>query len=155
MSKLIHCIYASSATDRFEEFQIPAILDQARSKNERIAVTGMLLYIERSFFQVIEGAPDAIDALYARIAKDPRHHRLTQIVREPIAQRAFGDWSMGFANIALSQAGELTGANDFFAEASCMQRLTPGRAKKLLAVFGGGRWRTERTGQFATPGRSG
>jgi hypothetical protein len=53
---------------------------------------------------------------------------------------------MGFASIAREDAAQLVGENDFFASASCLERIDGGRAKKLLLAFRAGRWRTEHTG---------
>jgi hypothetical protein len=153
MSSLIHSIYSSSATGMFKEHEIPGLLEQIRKANEAIAVTGMLLYIEGSFFQALEGEPAVIDALIRKIQSDPRHARFTLIIREPILERNFGGWTMGFEAIGLSEAGELLGENDFFESASCVARLNPGRAKKLLSAFRDGRWRTERTGAHPAIGR--
>jgi Sensors of blue-light using FAD len=153
MSSLIHSIYSSTATGTFKEHGIPGLLEQIRKANESIDVTGMLLYIEGSFFQVLEGEPTVIDALIRKIQNDARHERFTLIIREPILERNFGGWTMGFEAIGLSEAGELLGENDFFVSASCVARLNPGRAKKLLSAFRDGRWRTERTGAHRAIGR--
>ena len=144
---LSHLIYASRAAADFREHSIPVILERARSNNSQLAVTGMLLYIEGSFFQILEGTPEAVDALYQTISADPRHHRVTLIIREPVPQRSFGEWTMGFATLGRLEAGELVGQNDFFHQASCFESLTPGRAKKLLAAFRRGRWHAEQTGE--------
>lgn len=146
MTQLIHCIYASDAAPIFRESEIPALLEQARASNERRSVTGMLLYIEGSFFQVLEGEREIVDDLYRRIQGDPRHARITMIIREPIAARDFGEWTMGFSTVDAQDAGQLIGENDFFTSASCVAQLDSGRAKKLLAAFGAGRWRGQRTG---------
>lgn len=143
---LIHCIYASSATPAFREDQITALLERARQKNVEAGITGMLLFIEGSFFQVLEGNSTTVDKIYEAIAGDGRHERVTQIIREPIARRSFGDWSMGFASLDRAEAQRLVGENDFFGSAACLEHINPGRTKKLLVAFGEGRWRTEQTG---------
>ena len=143
---LIHCIYASRSVRALPDTDVHALLEHARQKNAALSITGMLLLIEDSFFQVLEGEADSVDAVYRAIAQDPRHDRVTQIIREPIAQRSFGDWSMGFAALKRADAEQLVGANDFFASAQCLERIQPGRARKLLAAFRAGRWRTEHTG---------
>ena len=146
MVSLSHCIYSSSASSSFREHEIPGLLAQIRQNNEALGVTGMLLYIEGSFFQVLEGPPDVVDALIRKIQTDPRHTRITIVIREPIAKRDFSEWTMGFEAIGLSEAGELLGENDFFHSGDCISGLKPGRARKLLSAFGSGRWRAERTG---------
>jgi hypothetical protein len=143
---LFQCIYASSATPSFREFEIPALLERARTKNAALGITGMLLFIEGSFFQVLEGDATAVDALYSSIATDTRHDRVTRIIREPIARRSFSDWTMGFATLGRDDVHQLIGENDFFTGARCLEQIDAGRAKKLLIAFGAGRWRAEQTG---------
>jgi hypothetical protein len=146
MTQLIRCIYASLAVPDFKEDELPLLLERARHFNALHSLTGMLLYIEGNFFQVLEGEAEAVDALYTRIMLDRRHTRVTLIIREPIAQRDFSEWTMGFSVVDRLDAGQLIGENDFFRKASCIDNLDAGRAKKLLAAFRNGRWRLERTG---------
>jgi Sensors of blue-light using FAD len=146
VTQLIRCIYASLAAPSFKEDELPLLLERARHANAAQSLTGMLLYIEGNFFQVLEGEAEAVDAVYTRIIGDPRHTRVTLIIREPIAQRDFSEWTMGFSGVDRLEAGKLIGENDFFTKASCIDDLDGGRAKKLLAAFRNGRWRLERTG---------
>ena len=139
---LIHCIYASTATRAFTDGELESLLCHARASNAERGLSGILLYVDGSFFQVLEGEAATVDALYQRIAGDPRHERVTVIIREPIARRAFADWSMGFAEMAANQLGQALGSNDFFEGGSCLHQLGPGRAKKLLTAFATGRWRS-------------
>jgi hypothetical protein len=155
VTQLIHCIYASTAAATFKESDIPALLEHARGANAERAVTGMLLYIEGSFFQVIEGDIAVVDDVYNRITHDPRHSQITLIIREPIAARDFSEWTMGFCTVDPLEAGHVVGDNDFFKSASCVTQLDSGRAKKLLAAFRTGRWRQQRTGTHRAIGSQG
>ena len=137
------------------EVDLQTLLDRARRKNVALDITGILLHIEGSFFQVLEGDESTVDSLYEVIARDSRHDRMTQIIREPIAQRSFAEWSMGFASLPRAEARRLVGENDFFGSADCLARTNPGRAKKLLMAFGAGRWRTEHTGMHRAHARVG
>jgi hypothetical protein len=150
---LIQCIYASHAGVAIREAEIQELLERARTNNVAKGITGMLLFIEGSFFQVLEGDAAAVDRTYEVIARDVRHDRVTRIIREPIAQRSFGDWSMGFAAVERADAQRLVGENDFFASADCLEHINPGRAKKLLVAFGAGRWRVEHTGMHRVHAR--
>lgn len=152
---LIHCIYASRATSPLSEADIESLLLSSRRNNLRRDITGMLLHIDGSFFQVLEGEAAVVDATYEVIARDARHDRVTQIIREPLAQRSFAEWSMGYASLGQDAARRLAGGNDFFASAECLQSIQPGRAKKLLAAFGAGRWRVEHTGAHRIHARVG
>ena len=146
MPSLIHLIYASVATQELGTEQLTDLLRQSREANERVGLTGMLLYSDGNFFQVLEGEPEEVDKLYEKLHQDKRHTQLTLIIREPIVSRSFGDWSMGFSNISLNELEKIEGLNDFFHGGSCFTQLDAGREKKLLAAFGDGRWRAKLAG---------
>jgi hypothetical protein len=141
MSSLIHCIYTSAASRPLETADITDLLQKARDSNQRLGLTGMLLYTEGSFFQVLEGEPDVVDALYAKIVVDKRHVQVTKVVREPISKRAFDAWSMGFSAATRAELASIPGLNDFFGKAQSFTAIDAGRAKKLLEAFADGRWR--------------
>lgn len=144
MPDLIHLIYSSAAVRPFSQDDLKRLLSNARFKNDKLGVTGMLLYAECSFFQVLEGRPDDVDALFATIKNDDRHSKVTVIIREPISKRAFANWTMGYADITPEEAGALAGTSEFSSSAS-FAGLQQGRAKKLLAAFKQGRWRSRLT----------
>jgi hypothetical protein len=81
MTALTQCIYASLATAVFEEAELPQLLKAARDANALHGLTGMLLYIKGTFFQVLEGEAAAVDAVYNKILHDPRHSQVTEIDR--------------------------------------------------------------------------
>lgn len=146
MAPLIHLIYTSVAKRAFSSTELEALLEKSRTANERANLTGMLLYSEGNFFQVVEGSREEIDKLHARLVADSRHAQLTVIVKEPIAKRSFGSWSMGFSSATPEELARIPGFNDFFQAGSCLQNLDHGRAKKLLEAFAKGRWRSRLLG---------
>lgn len=143
MPSLIHLIYSSAAMYEFSEDDLIELLAKSRANNDGLNVTGMLLYTEGSFFQILEGEPAVVDALFEKISHDKRHTKVVTIIRETIAKRSFGEWSMGYAHVSSQEVAQLTGMNDFFTYASCFGELDQGRAKKLLTAFKEGRWRTK------------
>ena len=142
VNELMHLIYASTSTEPLSAGRLSDILRVSRQNNEGVGVTGMLLHIDGSFFQVLEGPGTRVEEVFSRISKDPRHKNVVTIIRERIHRRAFGEWSMGFAEMQPSDVVDATGANDFFTDARCLDALDAGRAKKLLAAFRNRRWRT-------------
>jgi hypothetical protein len=142
MSSLIHLIYASAATRPLNAQELGQLLEQSRANNTRLGLTGMLLYADGSFFQALEGPSDVVTALYEKIEHDARHAQVTRIISEPIPRRYFSDWSMGFSNISAQDEAQMPGSNDFFGKAHSFNDVTYGRAKKLLAAFAAGRWRS-------------
>ena len=143
MVTLIHLIYCSAAVQPMQESELRELLVKARAKNARLGITGMLLYENGSFFQVLEGTAVVVDRLFDEISQDVRHTKVSTIIREPIAKRAFGEWTMGYSSVSQQELDELIGLNDFFSKGSSFTEITPGRAKKLLAAFREGRWRTK------------
>lgn len=145
-SELIHCIYANAACGDLGTQELSDQLEAARENNARLGLTGMLLYAEGSFFQVLEGPADVVDALYAKLERDQRHEQVTLIIKEPIPRRYFDDWSMGFCKISREELAGMSGVNDFFGSGGTMISVDAGRAKKLLAAFRDGRWRKKLCG---------
>ncbi|HET6339321.1 MAG TPA: BLUF domain-containing protein [Polyangiales bacterium] len=141
MSSLIHCIYASAASRPLETPAIASLLEKAREKNQRLGLTGMLLYTEGSFFQILEGEADAVDTLYAKILLDSRHVHVTKVLTEPISKRVFDNWSMGYSAATRAELASIPGLNDFFGKAQSFTAIDSGRAKKVLEAFAEGRWR--------------
>jgi hypothetical protein len=135
MVSLIHCIYASLASPEFQEHHIPALLKQARESNRKHDITGMLLFLDGGFLQMLEGPALEIDAVYESIARDPRHTRVTPLLREPILRRRFSEWTMGFTNVERSAANRLIGGQDVLTRADSVIALDGGQAKRLLVAF--------------------
>ncbi|MHA2938751.1 BLUF domain-containing protein [Vibrio sp. RC27] len=139
--ELIRCIYSSSATEQFTHDDITALLEKARKHNASINVTGMLLYDAGSFFQVLEGDRQVVEALYEKIAKDPLHDNVKKVIVELVEERDFSEWTMGYSGVTRQDLRNIEGLNDFFSTKRCFTELDEGRAKTLLAAFKDGRWR--------------
>jgi hypothetical protein len=141
---LVHCIYCSASTGAdLAPAELQSLLDECRRKNAVAGITGILLYHNGSFFQVLEGDRNVVEALFEKITKDKRHYRTTKIILEPIAERTFGEWTMGCPALSSSQLARIPGLNDFFARGNSYVELGEGRAKTLLRAFTEeGRWRT-------------
>lgn len=143
MPTLIHLIYSSAATRHIPEEEMMDILARSRANNARKGVSGMLLYENGSFFQILEGTPEAVDQTYEMIAKDNRHTQVVTIIREPIPKRAFSEWTMGYAKASPEDLDEIVGLNDFFVGGTSFSKVNMGRARKLLGAFRDGRWRSK------------
>jgi len=143
---LTHLIYSSAACAGLKPEALEDILASARTNNARREVTGMLLHTSGSFFQVLEGEEATLLEIFAVIGADKRHERITKIIHEPIVERAFGSWSMGFAEAGADELGAIEGLEDFFRGQAPLAHIPPGRASKLLAAFTQGRWRSRIAG---------
>ncbi len=97
--------YASSATMEITRPAIRDLLEVARRNNARDGITGMLLLVDRSFFQVLEGPGDRVAACFRRIQRDPRHSGVQVLIDEAAQAPLFGDWCMGFRELDVDQPG--------------------------------------------------
>lgn len=150
MAHLIYLVYSSAASHAFSRAQLTDLLIQARTKNEQLGITGMLLYTDGSFFQVLEGEAKTVETLFETIERDFRHTHITMILKESTPHRLFGDWTMAFAHMTPDEVNVILGSNDFFHQGESYVNLGEGRAKKLLAAFKEGRWRNKLS-DTATP----
>jgi len=113
MKDLIHIVYVSFARENFSEKDLKTLLKEIRKKNADQGVTGLLLYNNGSFIQVIEGKQEIIHRLFTSISRDLRHTNVVKLLEEPIRYRAFPDWSMGFREISDEQSVSIPGFSDF------------------------------------------
>lgn len=139
---LIHLIYSSAATDSdMSDDVLNNILDESRENNKKNDISGILLFQDGCFFQVLEGDKSIVGQVYESIEQDERHTNVTKIIAEPISFRSFGDWTMGYPTIKKEELNKMEGLNDFFSEGRTFLNLGGGRAKQLLENFKEGRWR--------------
>ena len=87
-------IYTSKRSEPITEQDVKEILRSSRKNNKALDVTGILIYTEKRFLQVLEGQRDTLTKMYEKIKKDKRH--TTSILRfsEPVKVRYFEDWDM-------------------------------------------------------------
>jgi hypothetical protein len=122
-SESIHqLIYVSSASWLLSDAELIQLLQEARHNNESLGVTGMLVYCDGTFIQVLEGERSVVEQLFHRIENDPRHHRCVVLLRQDHIGRAFDGWSMGFRASSRAEVDSLTGYVDFFGDRPVPER---------------------------------
>lgn len=113
----LYClVYSSDAVGSVTEAGLQAILEQARGRNERLGITGLLLYRQGRFVQYLEGAQEDVLAVYESIAADSRHANVRVLLREQVASRRFPSWKMGYEPFRESSFAVPTGFRNSFAE---------------------------------------
>ena len=113
MTDLIHLVYVSFANKPLTEKELKALLTEIRQKNAQHRVTGLLLYNDLNFIQVIEGAKETIHKVFNTIEEDSRHTNVVKVLEEPIKKRAFPDWSMGYRKLSKEQSSGIPGFSNF------------------------------------------
>lgn len=92
---LFQLVYESTEARSMTEADLRALLRKARAKNDKLGVTGLLLYAQGRFLQVLEGPESAVRRLYATIQEDPRHINVETLLTTPTDERTFPNWEMG------------------------------------------------------------
>ena len=78
---------------------VPQIARQARKKNSRLGITGLLIFDGERFCQHLEGEADRVLSLFDCIKIDSRHSGCQVLYQGNISQRKFARFSMGYATV--------------------------------------------------------
>ncbi len=132
-----YLVYVSAAVAIPTEAELRMLLLVARRNNRRAEITGLLLYGDGAFIQLIEGDERRVRELYARIAADPRHRRVTTLLEGTVPTRHFPDWRMGFRTIDRDLLVRVPGFTDFMSSKDAVGELwnEPRHAYTLLCSF--------------------
>lgn len=107
-----YLIYISTATQPLNDDELKEILVKSQQNNSRDGLTGMLLYGEGTFVQLLEGDTAMLSKTYERIKKDKRHINISKLDEDSNDQRLFPDWSMGYKLMSADDMSEIKGYVD-------------------------------------------
>ncbi|MDQ1123483.1 BLUF domain-containing protein [Microbacterium trichothecenolyticum] len=132
----LHAItYVSTATAPFSDTELEALLTSSRATNLARDLTGMLLYRDGRFLQVLEGPEDDVREIIERIGNDPRHRDMRIVSSDPIAGRRFAEWTMGYEPIAAPASAPPEGFRDSFDDLDAHDAALTARALVELTVW--------------------
>lgn len=134
---LYHLGYVSTEAVKFSDEALIALLTEARNANTDRNVTGLLLYREGSFYQVLEGSESAVMATFHDIESDPRHKEVRLLFSGETESREFADWQMGFLNLDGIDLETLSGFSDFMTRDAEPREFLESlsRGKRLALMF--------------------
>ncbi|QWD91831.1 BLUF domain-containing protein [Polynucleobacter sp. MWH-Braz-FAM2G] len=93
---LIELSYLSEAVSDFSFLGLMRLLDSARTFNKNNGITGILLYDNQQFGQIIEGERASVMKAWRRIQDDKRHHRIELLEIREITERSYPNWLLRF-----------------------------------------------------------
>lgn len=107
MTTTYKLIYTSQAKEDICYRDIDEILKKSRKNNDFFDVSGILIFSDGYFIQLLEAATaEIVRATLARIIKDPRHHTV-RIIREwTCAERSLKQSSMAFMDHDLQEGSQ-------------------------------------------------
>lgn len=96
MESIFHLVYQSEASVDISYTDIRDILEVSRRNNSRDGITGLLIYRDGYFLQLLEGDEAKVHLILNKIRADKRNHSLQVLIETTSDQRLFEDWSMAF-----------------------------------------------------------
>jgi hypothetical protein len=138
----IQLIYMSAATRPIGSDELTELLIKARNRNESLGITGMLVYHEGAFLQILEGDERFVDPLYERITRDKRHTSCALLLRSYTDHRSFPEWGMGFVDTNHEELRSIPGFLDFFDSNFSRETFLsdPAVSRVILMMFRDGKW---------------
>lgn len=97
---MVRLLYASRAVGAVDHDGLLAILKSSKANNPKLGVTGALCCADGVYMQALEGGRGPVNALFQRIAADPRHRDVVLLCYDEIAERRFAGWSMGLVQMS-------------------------------------------------------
>lgn len=97
---LSRMLYVSTAVGPITTTVTGTILRSAKAHNPSNGITGVLCQGRGMYLQVLEGERSQVDALYARISLDKRHHQIVMRQQVDISRRRYGKWAMAHVDMA-------------------------------------------------------
>ncbi len=89
-------IYLSAAVGVLRADELDRILLRSKASNSGAGITGLLLFHEGSFLQMIEGPAAGVASLMHKIRRDRRHSGIIMLQSGPCAERTFPDSSLHY-----------------------------------------------------------
>ena len=89
-------IYISEAYEQICYSDIQKILESSKAHNSRDDITGLLVYKDHHFLQILEGNESAVMKTMGRIIQDRRNRHIRVLTESTSNQRIFENWVMAF-----------------------------------------------------------
>lgn len=83
--------------------ELDKLLNLSKNNNIKSGITGLLIYKNGNFLQILEGKKEDVYSLYNKISLDNRHHHIIKILDTDISGRIFEDYETGFSIINSSK----------------------------------------------------
>jgi hypothetical protein len=99
-------VYMSTAVGVLRAEELDRIYLRAKSANSGAGITGLMLFYEGVFLQVIEGSAAGVTSLLEKIRRDRRHSNIVMLESGPVSERSFAQSAMHFIAARNLSAGE-------------------------------------------------
>ena len=96
VNTLISLTFISTPAQSFSFLGLSRLLCHIYLNNQTNDITGILIFKDNQFTQILEGEENSVEKIWLTIQKDERHKDLQLLSKESIEMRSFIKWSMLF-----------------------------------------------------------
>ena len=104
----VQLIYLSNAKPELKQVELDRILEVSRRNNPPRDITGLLVFANGVFIQVLEGPSAGVHKLFETICDDSRHQDVAMLGEYIGQDRIFTKWSMGFLQSTFDELTRIT-----------------------------------------------
>ena len=108
MQDFIQLLYLSNAKPELKQAELDKILEVSRKNNPSRDITGLLVFANGVFIQVLEGPSSEVTNLFETICDDTRHQEVAMLGEYVGQERIFSKWSMGFLQSTFDELTRIT-----------------------------------------------
>lgn len=91
---MFYLIYSSKAVPQISENELRDIISAAERNNRENNITGLLIFYNGTFIQMLEGDESAVMETFDKIEEDERHTAVLKLFSGNEEKRHFPDWKM-------------------------------------------------------------
>ncbi|MDT0684955.1 BLUF domain-containing protein [Autumnicola psychrophila] len=125
--------YVSTVNPELSETEIQKALDFSKNWNNDNNITGILLYSQGNFFQVLEGEENLLKSLFSRIKADQRHHNVITIFQKKVPNIQFDDYEVDF--ISLDDSYNAAQIDTYLSQIDLLNPSIQGSVRYILNKF--------------------
>ena len=128
-------MYSSLADPALTVTDINQMVESARRHNEQQQITGLLLFHEGSFLQVIEGDRKEISNLFEKkLLRDSRHSAVSLFHDCALVERQFRYWHLAFSDLSKQSSHLSLPYREFLSAKQGLYELTSNTPRVLELV---------------------
>ncbi len=125
--------YVSTVSPNLNEQEIIEVLNLSQNLNIEHNITGIFLYSEGNFFQVLEGERNFVLGLFKKIKNDSRHFNIIIIFEKEVTEPQFKGYKIDF--ISLDTRSKYKGLRNYFSLIGSLDPSIQSTVKYLLKKF--------------------
>ncbi len=125
--------YVSTVDKDVTENDIQNALDYSKSWNNDHDISGILLYSQGNFFQVLEGDKEVLKKLFSNIKNDKRHYDIIKIFEKEVADVKFDTYQVDF--ISLDARFQHKDLHSYFSQIKSLNPAIQTSVKYILNKF--------------------